>query len=52
MFFGYPWVTGMAMIRIHAQAMKLWFKKQKYFAKPLPLHPKITMSDQGSKTIK
>lgn len=52
MFFGYPWVTGMAMIRIHRQALILWFKKQKFFTKPLPLNPKITMSDQGQKIIK
>lgn len=41
-FWGYPLITFRAMLLIHWQALKLVFKRCKYFAKPKQTKPNIT----------
>jgi uncharacterized protein len=41
-FFLYPFVTFGAVFLIHWQAVKLWFKKQKFFSKPPQKNIKIS----------
>jgi hypothetical protein len=41
-FFQYPFYTVLVIILIHYQALKLFFKKNKYFSKPIKLRKDVT----------
>ncbi len=36
LLFSYGWMTPLVVLRIHWQAVKLWFKKNKFYSKPQP----------------
>lgn len=38
----YGWLTALVTVRIHTQAVRLWFKKAKFFSKPSPPLEKVT----------
>lgn len=40
--FTYGWMTPLVVFRIHYQAVKLYFKKVKFFSKPVPPSKEIT----------
>ena len=41
-FIQHPFFTALVIILIHYQALKLFFKKNKYFSKPIKLSKDVT----------
>ncbi len=42
LFFRYGWITALVVIRIHAQAVRLWFKGNQFYSKPSLPEQEIT----------